>query len=91
MKKFVISPGIHNSVEQQFKPVMVEAKTWMKAVNKALEEKSIPKDAYSIQVLEISDDDDEEEESDLLALHFKEMREDRLLDRYLSSFQWWML
>lgn len=91
MKKFIISPGIHNSTEQKFKPVIIEAKTWMKAVKKALEEKSIPKDAYSIQILEVNEsDDDNEEETSLLALHFSELREDKLIQKCVG-FEGWML
>jgi hypothetical protein len=92
VKKFIISPGPYNKVDQRFPPVTIKAKTWLRAVNKALAKKSIPKDAYSIQILEVNEsDEDNEEEESLLALHFREWREDRIIEKYVGDFEGWMI
>jgi len=72
MKKFIISLGKHNHKDVPFEPVTVKAKTWMKAVTKAIKDKSIPENAYSLHILEVQEEEDNEEEENLLALHFRE-------------------
>lgn len=90
MKKFNISPGVYNPVDQNWKPIEVSAKTWKGAIDKAIKEGLIPKDAYSIQILEVPPDSNEDEEKEL-ALHFREWREDQLLKKYIYPFEGWML
>jgi len=90
MKNFVISPGIHNPTEQNWKPISIKAKTWIRAVNKAIEEKLIPKDAYSINVLETEEDSNEEEEEQLAQI-FREWREDQLIEKFINPDERWMM
>jgi hypothetical protein len=88
MKKFTISSGIHNTIDKQFQPVTIQAETWKSAITKAIRSKLIPEDGESVQILEVPEEDnDDEEEENLLALHFREWREDKLIEKYLSSLE----